>query len=324
MEMEEVQHQIVVVASVDLAHIVLQSVDYIHGALPRPKLVKADVIDLIHFHVELDGFPPALVFLPAAPAPIPFVAPTLVDVVLPIEAPKVSAAPTLADVFAAPTLADVFAAPTLVDVMLAIEAPIDSAALTLADNMLAAAAPRVFVVATPVVFDVLFVDIAPVVVIPTVFYALCPHWQDQLEQQKYDDWTFYYADVVGVVQQMPDSPWGVVDLECNVVGQAKQQAANFQAVEVVQQMPDSPWGVGQAKQQAATLEMQQVDQNKAMVQQEVVVFNQMVWYTWVLIHRQDLVERQLVVVAGGVRMVNPFDVAHAQLGEQLVVLIVVM
>lgn len=113
--------------------------------LPQPKLVKAIVFDLLHFHAETDGSPLVCIPLPAVPAPIASIVPTLVDD------------------------------------MLEIEVPIASALLTLANIVLAAA---VFSIATQIASDNLFANIVPVVVIPTAFYALCSpsHWQDQLEQ----------------------------------------------------------------------------------------------------------------------------------------------
>ena len=151
MEEEKIQH----VVSIDLTHIVLQNVDYIHEELLQPKLVKAVVSDLFYFHAETDGFPPAHILPPVIPVLISSDALTPVDDALTVAAPKVSVAPTL------------------VDDMLVVAAPVVSAA------------PKVFVNATlavsvsPSAFDDLFVDIASVIVIPTVFYALYP--QDHFE-----------------------------------------------------------------------------------------------------------------------------------------------
>ena len=80
MEME-IQHQIVVVVSADLDCTVLQSVDYIHEEHPQSKLVRAVVSDVLHYLVEIDGFLPAHILHPAAPAPIVFIAATLAQAV---------------------------------------------------------------------------------------------------------------------------------------------------------------------------------------------------------------------------------------------------
>ena len=173
MEEEEIQH----VVSIDLARIVLQSVDCVHEELPQPKLVKAVVSDLFYFHAEIDGFPPARVLPPVVPVPIFSDTPTPVDNVLTVAAPIVSAAPTFVDdmlVVAAPVVS---AALTLADIISIAAVPVISSPpkvfvdTTLADVVSAVVALTLAVSVSPIVFDDLFVDIASVIVIPTGSYA---------------------------------------------------------------------------------------------------------------------------------------------------------
>ena len=87
---EEIQHQIVALVFVDPAHIVLQSIDYIHEELLLPKLVRAVEFDLLHSLPETGEFPPLHVVPAAVAAPIIFAAPILVDVKPAIATPTVS------------------------------------------------------------------------------------------------------------------------------------------------------------------------------------------------------------------------------------------